>query len=133
LPPHPAFGTPARIGAGDGDMTAAEIEGLVWLQNCPQVQQVAIDERGYPVPLAVPDPRAFALHKMWVSERPDRDPLKARRDAAQARSVAGLVLRYLPQLRFDDPAIAALPKALRDRADGLVSQARQVPPEAEDW
>jgi hypothetical protein len=133
LPASPALAHgPARIGADD-DMTAAEIEGLAWLQNCPQVQQIAIDERGYPLPMTVPDPRAFALHKLWVSERPDRDPAKARRDAAQARSVAGLVLRYLPQLRFDDPALAALPKALRGRADELASQAWPFLAERERW
>lgn len=115
---------PARIGSSPDDMTAAEIEGLSWLQNSPQVQQTVVDERGFPVRLDVPDPRAFALHKLWVSERPDRDRMKARRDAEQARAVTGLVLRYLPQLRFDDTALGALPQALRARTGDLVSQAR---------
>ena len=50
--------------------------------------------------------------------------MKARRDAAQARAVAWLVLRHLPHLRFDDDALSALPRTLRARAPGLVALAR---------
>jgi hypothetical protein len=135
MPIRPAFGDGAgRIGSDRHDMTEAEIEGLAWLENSPQIHQIAIDERGYPLRLDVPDPRAFALHKLWVSERMDRDPMKARRDAAQARAVAGLVLRYLPQLRFDDEALSALPATLRNRIPELLSKARQLyAEERDDW
>lgn len=126
MPRRPARpSTPRRIGSGDDDMTAAEIEGLSWLQNSPQLHQIAIDERGFPVRIDVPDPRAFALHKLWVSERADRDRLKARRDADQARAVARLVLRHLPHLRFDDESLSALPQALRARTGALVARARE--------
>lgn len=125
MPALPASGQPARIGSDPADMTAAEIQGLGWLQNCPQAQQTVIDEGGYPVRLHVPDPRAFALHKLWVSERPDRDRMKARRDAAQAVAVAELVLRYLPQLRFDGSDLQALPAELRARAPDLLAMARR--------
>jgi hypothetical protein len=129
LPLNPGISAAARIGEGEAAMAAAEIAGLDWLRDCPQVQQIAIDERGYPVPLSAPDPRAFALHKLWVSQRPDRDPGKARRDIAQARAVAGLVSRYLPHLRIDDPALAALPAALRDRWSELAAR----PVQEENW
>lgn len=123
-----------RIGSEASDLTAAEIEGLAWLQNAPQVMQSVIDEKGYPLHLPVPDPRAFALHKLWVSERPDRDRLKARRDAAQARAVAGLINRFLPQLPFDGPDLSALPDALRARAPELIRMATAFQQEEElDW
>jgi hypothetical protein len=125
---------PMRIGTGIGDLTAAEIEGLAWLQNAPQVAQAVIDERGYPLHLRVPDPRAFALHKLWVSERPDRDRMKARRDLAQAKAVAGLIERFLPQLRFDGPDLTALPEALRARGPELLRVAhRFATEEGVDW
>lgn len=134
MPPNPALGEPARIGSDSTDMTAAGIEGLGWLQNCPQLRQTVIDERGFPARLHVPDPRAFALHKLWVSERPDRDRMKARRDAAQAASVAGLVLRYLPHLSFDGADLQALPAALRKRSRDLLALAsRSDALEPEDW
>ena len=134
MPRSPALGGGrSQVGTAPTDMTAAEIEGLAWLQNCPQVHQTAIDERGYPVRLSVPDPRAFALHKLWVSERPDRDRMKARRDAEQASAVAGLVQRYLPQLRFDDEALGALPELLRDRVPELLERARLDAIRPEEW
>ncbi|MEA3013310.1 MAG: hypothetical protein QOD42_1855 [Sphingomonadales bacterium] len=135
MPANPAFGDgTSRVGDDATDLTAAQIEGLGWLQNCPQVQQTVVDERGYPLRLDVPDPRAFALHKLWVSERPDRDRMKARRDAGQAKAVAGLVLDYLPHLGFDDEALRAMPAALRARAPDLLAMARlQGSTDDEDW
>ncbi|MEA1831680.1 nucleotidyltransferase domain-containing protein [Methylobacterium durans] len=108
-----------RIGTDASDLNAVEIEGLVWLVNSPKVRAVVLDERGYPFEMVVPDPRAFALHKAWLAEREDREPLKRRRDAAQGRLVAGLVADRLPHLRFDDSALGAIPQALRARAATL--------------
>ena len=64
------------------DLVAAEVPGLQWLLNAPKIDTVAIDEGGWPTPLRVPDPRAFALHKAWLASRPDRDPVKKQRDLA---------------------------------------------------
>ncbi len=53
------------------------------------------------------DPRAFVLHKWYVSQQPDREPAKRRRDATQARQMASLLtqeLRHLPA----SPAISKL-------------------------
>ena len=117
LPKNRMARTPrSRIGTSPEDLSAVEIEGLTWLVNCPKVSAVTIDTRGYPVGLVVPDPRAFALHKAWLATRDDRDPLKRGRDAGQAHLVAGLVAGRLPHLSFDDPALGAIPRALRDRA-----------------
>ncbi len=62
---------------------------------------VAIDEAGWPVPMRVPDPRAFALNKAWLSGLPKREPLKKPRDLDQARAVAQLVQDQMPPLSFD--------------------------------
>ena len=97
------------------------MEGLAWLQNVPQIEQILLDERAQPFLMVVPDPRAFALHKLWISERPDRDVAKARRDRRQAELVAWIVTKYLPNCDFDDPAIAATPASLRERAKELTS------------
>lgn len=110
-----------RIGSDGDDLTAVEIAGLSWLVNSPKASVTAINLRGYPVVTTVPDLRAFALHKAWLAERVDRHPQKRRRDRAQAELVAGLLARYLPHLRFEDPILAALPAALRSRAPALVS------------
>jgi hypothetical protein len=115
---------PGRLGSDPADMTAAEIEGLAWLQNCPQVDQTAIDERGFPLRIVSPDPRAFALHKLWLAERHDRDPLKRRRDRQQAFAVADVLRRHLPHLPLDDRALTALPAALRAGTASLLESPR---------
>jgi hypothetical protein len=92
----------------DGDVTFAkpdlvvtEVPGLQWLLNSPKLDAVAIDEEGWPVPMRVPDPRAFALHKVWLSSLTTREPLKKPRDLDQARAVAALVQAQMPHLPFE--------------------------------
>jgi hypothetical protein len=102
----------------DDDLHGAAITGLGWLLNSPKIAAIAIDENGLPVPLSAPDPRAFALHKAWLSQRSDREPIKQVRDLEQARIVAHLATHYLG-LRFDDQALDALPAELRAQTDRL--------------
>lgn len=94
------------------------IDGLTWLLNVPRFEAVAMAEDGYAVRLMTVDPRAFALHKLWVAGREDRDPLKRPRDRAQARAAADLARRWLG-LELDDEALLGLPKAVRGLADAL--------------
>ena len=43
------------------------------------------------------DPRAFALYKVYLGQKDDRDPIKAPRDIAQARAVyTALVAEHEP-------------------------------------
>lgn len=110
-----------RIGSSQDDLEAVEIEGLVWLVNSPKLTATVIDERGFPLAMITPDPRAFSLHKAWVAGRADREPARRRRDDAQARLVADLLTTRLPHLDFGDSALGAIPDALRRAASGLVS------------
>ena len=90
----------------EGDLVASETPGLQWLINAPKLDAVAIDEDGFPAPMRAPDPRAFALHKAWLSQQPERDPVKKPRDLAQARAVAQLVREAMPHLSFDEAMIS---------------------------
>jgi hypothetical protein len=99
-----------KIG-GDDDLEPAAIAGLEWLVNAPKFERVAIGADGRPLLMSCPDPRAFALHKYWVSRQGNRDPLKRRRDAAQAKAVAAAVAQYLG-LPFDAKQLSALPADL---------------------
>ena len=91
-----------KVTFGASDLVAAEVPGLQWLLNAPKVDMVAIDEDGWPVPIKAPDPRAFALHKAWLSGLNTREPVKRPRDLAQARAVAKLVREEMPQFTFDE-------------------------------
>ena len=90
-----------------------------WLVNAPKFSAIALDEGGYPVRMDAVDPRAFALHKAWVSSLPEREPLKRNRDYDQAIAVAQVAERYL-NLPFDSEDLSALPMELRQQAARLL-------------
>ncbi len=85
----------------------------------PIFDSMAVDERGLPLRIAVPDPRVFAIHKSWLSGRPDREPVKRARDVAQAAAVAQLVSRHLTHLAYEPNELAAVPKKLFEEARPL--------------
>lgn len=100
---------PIRIGDID-DLEATEIRNLQWLVSSPKFSQVVIGNDGYPARMVCPDPRAFAVHKIWMSHQPDRDPIKKQRDRNQAITVVWIVNRYLPQYRFSPTELRMFPK-----------------------
>lgn len=53
-----------EVSFGLDDLVAAEVPGLQWLVNAPKREAVVVDEKGWPFLMRVPDPRAFALHKV---------------------------------------------------------------------
>jgi hypothetical protein len=113
-------------GFADGDLEAAMIPNMKWIQHSPKFESVAIAEDGFPVPIACPDPRAFALYKLWMATNdPERDPVKRPRDRAQAEVVATIVHRYLPQLPFEAEHLKCFPRAAidlgRDQVDPFFS------------
>lgn len=90
------------------------LEGQQWLALGTPVQQVLIDFNGWPVFLASPDPRYFALHKLWLSKRPKRmREGKAPKDAAQGKMLLKAIQEFMPHYPIDDEFIQSLPDALR--------------------
>lgn len=77
------------------DLEATPMAGAEWLLQAPPLEQTIIAEDGWPLRIVVPEPRTFALHKLWVSQRPDRNPLKRPRDVAHANVVAEISKKYL--------------------------------------
>jgi len=114
-----------KIGSDPEDLSAVSIDGLVWLQNSPPFEAVAIDEKGEPVRIVTPDPRVWAVHKLWLSRRDDRQPIKRKRDASQAEAVASLVATYLTHLPFDEKELRMLPKHLVVEAAPLFKKHEQ--------
>ena len=95
------------------DLVAVEIKGLAWLVSCPKFTATGIDDQGFPVDITAPDPRAYAMHKHWLSTRGDRDPGKKKRDREQSLAVFQLVDERLPFLNFSDDALRAMPYEVR--------------------
>lgn len=117
-PPHK---TVQRSVGTEDDLETADLEGLSWLVSSPRVEAIAVDLKGYPVEIPTIDPRAFALHKLWVADRPDRDPYKRKRDVEQAGVVGRIVSRYLPGYPMDPGAaeLSGIPGRLRERLTEL--------------
>lgn len=98
---------------GEDDLFAVEARNLAWLLSAKKFHQTAVGQDGFPVPFVAPDPRLFALHKFWLAEQADRDPVKKRRDRAQGEAVLKLVLERLPQYPLDPQVLKGLPVAAR--------------------
>ncbi|EWY37297.1 hypothetical protein N825_20895 [Skermanella stibiiresistens SB22] len=117
--PKPAWRKEPDAILKPGDLDPAPIEGLQWLVNVPSVETLVIDVNGYPAPIVVPEPRMWMAHKLWLSKRPMRDPVKARRDVGQAYLLRDLLVAELPQYPLDDGFFDALPRPLREVAGSL--------------
>ncbi|MBN1931794.1 MAG: nucleotidyltransferase domain-containing protein [Desulfobacterales bacterium] len=94
------------------DFRAAEIKNLQWLISSPKMSQIVIGNDGYPSLFVVPDPISFALHKLWLSDQIDREPVKKERDRNQAVAVANLVNQFLPQYKFKKSELRMFPYEL---------------------
>lgn len=90
------------------------LEGQEWLSLGTPVKQVLIDFSGWPVLITAPDPRYFALHKLWLSKRAQRiREGKAPKDEAQGKALLKAIQEFMPHYPLDAAFIGSLPGALR--------------------
>jgi hypothetical protein len=95
---------------GEYDLQASHVPNMRWIANAPRFTATCIGADGYPVPMACPDPRAFALYKLWMGTRDvTREPAKRARDIAQAYAVAEIVNGHLPGLPFEPEHLSCFP------------------------
>ena len=98
------------------DLEMVEIPNLEWLANSPRVEAVVISARGEPVLMPVPDPRAFLVHKAWLSRQHEREPVKKQRDRDKAVIVMQLLNEYLPQYSLNQSEMKYFPKRVIEAA-----------------
>ena len=91
----------------------AEIEGLQWMINCPKIESIMLDLKGYPVAVHVPDPRWWLAHKKWLAQRADREALRRRRDQEQARALEQALAAQPDAWPLDDAFLSSLPAQLQ--------------------
>ena len=116
-----------RLGDDGEDLVAAEIRNLQWLASSPKLTQHVIGDDGYPALMVAPDPRAFALHKLWLGRQADRESIKRRRDQEQAQAVCRLVLEHMPHLRFTPDELRMFPKSVVEAAAAALEK-EELPP-----
>lgn len=100
-----------QVGTTD-DLMAAEIKNLQWLVSAPKFDQIVIGADGFPATMVVPDPRAFAIHKLWVSNQTDREAVKKKRDRSQALAVCKLILNYMPEFEMRKEDLRMFPESI---------------------
>ncbi len=84
-----------------------------WLLNGRPVSQVVCDMGAKPARVVAPDPRWFGLHKLWLSQKPSRHPLKIAKDERQGFAVLDMVAKHMPHFPLDAAFRADLPAELR--------------------
>lgn len=94
------------------DFWASKIHNMDWLLSSPKFRHVVVGSNGKMAEMVTVDPRAFALYKVYLGQKDDRDPIKAPRDIAQAQAVYDLVQKRMPHLRFE--SMHSLPESLRN-------------------
>lgn len=83
-----------------------------WLLNGRPVSHVVVARDGSPARLAVPDPRWFALQKLWMSVQEKRNPLKRGKDERQGLAVLDAVADAMPQYPLGAGFEAEIPAEL---------------------
>jgi hypothetical protein len=88
------------------------LEGQEWLLLGKPVNAVVIDFDGWPVPISAPDPRYFAVHKLWLSARRGRPAAKRVKDERQGKATLEAIAQFMPHYPIDRAFVAALPDQL---------------------
>ncbi len=83
-----------------------------WLLQGKQVDHVVVGQDGSPARLVAPDPRWFALQKLWMSEQPGRNPVKRPKDLRQGSALLNAIDSAMPQYPLDAAFEAELPSEL---------------------
>lgn len=83
-----------------------------WLLLGRRIGQVVACRDGSPARLVVPDPRWFALHKLWLADKPLRNPLKRPKDRKQGLALLSAVAEAMPHYPLDAAFVAELPEEL---------------------
>jgi hypothetical protein len=84
-----------------------------WLLNGRQIDRVVGVRDGEAARLIVPDPRWFALQKLWMAEKPGRNPQKRPKDHKQGIALLNAVWQTMPHYILDVAFYDELPDALK--------------------
>ncbi len=104
----------------ENDLIAVEINSMEWLVASPKISTIAIDSKGYPFRMVIADPRAFTIHKLWLSTQANREIAKKRRDFQQAMGVAKIIVEQLPQFQFKPESLKMFPNDLVQKAIKII-------------
>jgi hypothetical protein len=104
-----------------------------WLLNGRFVTRVVVGRDGTPARLVVPDPRWFALQKLWMSEQPKRNPLKRGKDAKQGIALLNAIQDGMPQFKMDAAFEAEIPTELSPYFERWKAAWKNSAPKSFNW
>lgn len=102
-----------------------------WLLKGSRVDRVVVGRDGGPARIVAPDPRWFALQKLWLAQKPGRNPLKRSKDGQQGLAVLDAVHLAMPQYPLGAAFEESLPKELAPAFD--MWRARKPERPRPDW
>ena len=89
-----------------------------WLLAGRPVRQIVCARDGSVARIAAPDPRLFALHKLWLSKQKSRERLKRGKDQAQGEVLLKAIKTNMPHYPLNKAFLNKLPDELgRQLAD----------------
>ena len=83
-----------------------------WLLNGKAVDRVVACRDGSPARIVAPDPRWFALQKLWMSNKAQRNHLKSPKDRQQGLMLLDTIAEARPHYPLDEAFEAQLPGEL---------------------
>jgi hypothetical protein len=98
------------------------LDGQEWLLLGKPVSTVLIDFDGWPVQIAAPDPRYFALHKLWLSKRTGRSTAKRVKDDRQGRALLDAIKLSMDHYPMDEDFVSKLPGPLKHQFESVYAQ-----------
>jgi hypothetical protein len=102
-----------------------------WLLLGQSVDRVVICRDASPARIVAPDPRWYALQKLWMSVQTKRNPLKRPKDLKQGMALLDAVHAVMPQYPLDEAFEEALPPELVASFAAWKSRARA--PASPNW
>ncbi|WP_404476331.1 GSU2403 family nucleotidyltransferase fold protein [Novosphingobium sp. BL-52-GroH] len=102
-----------------------------WLLLGRAVDHVIGCRDGSPARIVAPDPRWFALHKLWMAAQAKRNPLKRPKDRLQGMALLDAVAQAMPHYPLDDAFAHQMPGELLPHFEEWRDQAAS--PAATDW
>ncbi|RZF60959.1 hypothetical protein EWE75_20140 [Sphingomonas populi] len=84
-----------------------------WLLNGRPIDRVVGVRDGEAARMVVPDPRWFALQKLWMAEKPERNPQKKPKDRKQGIALLNAVWQTMRHYPLDGEFFGALPDELK--------------------
>ena len=84
-----------------------------WLLNGRPIDRVVGVRDGEAARLVVPDPRWFALQKLWMAEKPGRNPQKKPKDRKQGIALLNAVWQTMPHYALNIAFYDGLPDELK--------------------